>query len=208
MTEYFIKFKMAGMNLNIDFFKIDKNMIVPGKGRVLISEPFLQDNYFKRSIVLLTEHSKEGSVGFVLNKPVTLPIEDIIQDFPSIDADISIGGPVGTNTIHYIHTLGSKIPESVKVINGLYWGGSFETVKNMVLAGDIKKHQIKFFLGYSGWYAKQLEGELARNSWLVTDMSAHDIMHKEVDKLWADTLSRLDERYKIWINTPQNPNLN
>ncbi len=72
--------------LNIDFFHI-VNEHVAEKGHILISEPFLSDNYFRRSIVYLTEHNKEGSLGFVLNKPMEISINEVVDDFP--DSEIS-----------------------------------------------------------------------------------------------------------------------
>jgi putative transcriptional regulator len=155
------------MELNIDFFSIDNKQLAR-QGRVLISEPFLNDTYFKRSVVLLTEHSDEGSVGFVLNKPVDLSVTEVINDFPDIDTEVSIGGPVNTNTIHYIHTLGDTIPNSVKILDNLYWGGDFEVIKDMISTGLIKGSEIRFFLGYAGWSPKQLENELSENAWLIS----------------------------------------
>jgi len=132
------------MDFNLDFFKITGKQVVQ-KGSVLISEPFLNDTYFKRSVVILTEHSKEGSIGFVLNKQVDLKVQNVIQDFPEIDTGICIGGPVNTNTIHYIHTLGDLIPESVLVKDNIYWGGSFEVLKQMIASGNVKKQQAMHF---------------------------------------------------------------
>ena len=86
--------------LDFNFFD-PENTLAPSKGKILISEPFLQDNYFKRSIVFLTEHTVEGSVGFVLNKPVNLHADEVINDFPKTDALLTLGGPVNTNTLHY-----------------------------------------------------------------------------------------------------------
>ena len=163
------------MELDIDFFSIENNKVAK-QGRVLISEPFLNDTYFRRSVVLLTEHSEEGSVGFVLNKPVALSVDDVLTDFPEIDTEVSIGGPVNTNTIHYIHTLGDTIPNSVKVFNNLYWGGDFDVIKQMISDGQIKGSEIRFFLGYAGWSPKQLENELSENAWLVSEMKAEQIM--------------------------------
>jgi putative AlgH/UPF0301 family transcriptional regulator len=84
------------MQINYDFFGTDQNL-TPQKGRILISEPFLLDNYFKRSIVLITEHSKEGTVGFVLNKPVSIKINEVIADFPETNAIIYT--PLGTSSL-------------------------------------------------------------------------------------------------------------
>jgi putative transcriptional regulator len=195
------------MNLNIDFFKIT-NTKIAAKGLVLISEPFLNDTYFKRSVVYLTEHNEKGSVGFVLNKPVDLNVQDVIQDFPEIDAGISIGGPVNTNTIHYIHTLGDKIPDSIKVKDNIFWGGDFNSLKDLIAAGIVSKKQVRFFLGYSGWAEKQLDNELAENAWLVAEINPELVMKAEQSGFWNQLLEQMGNKYQVWANFPENPGLN
>jgi putative transcriptional regulator len=196
------------MNSEIDYFKIETNNISPHKGCVLIAEPFLNDIYFKRSIVFITEHNEDGTIGFVLNKPVNLKIEEIISDFPSFDCNISIGGPVNTNSVHYIHSLGDAIPNSVHVLNNVYWGGDFKTLKALIGENKISKNQIRFFLGYSGWVPKQLDEELLQNSWLVTNIDPYVIMNHNMNEIWTDVLKILGSKYKMWINSPENPTLN
>jgi len=193
--------------LNMDFFSIENNRVAK-KGRILVSEPFLNDTYFRRSVVLLTEHSKEGSVGFVLNKPVELTVGGILKDFPEIDASVSIGGPVNTNTVHYIHTIGDLIPNSVQVMKNLWWGGDFDTIKELITQGKIRKNNIRFFLGYAGWSPNQLENELSENAWVVTELDARTIMKSGDLNLWQDTLTNLGDKYRTWINFPENPGLN
>jgi len=195
------------MNLDYNFFE-SENEILPAKGKILISEPFLQDNYFKRSIILLTEHSEEGSVGFVLNKPINLNANEVINDFPKTDALISLGGPVNTNTLHYIHTLGDIIPGSVKVLENIYWGGDFEIVKRLIESGNLVKEQIRFFLGYSGWHKQQLEDELADNAWVVTELSPQEIMAPISKHFWKTALKRMGKKYEMWSNFPENPQMN
>jgi putative transcriptional regulator len=193
--------------LNMDFFSIENNQVAK-KGRILVSEPFLNDTYFRRSVVLLTEHSKEGSVGFVLNKPVELSVSGILKDFPEIDASVSIGGPVNTNTVHYIHTMGDLIPNSVEVMKNLWWGGDFDTIKELITQGKIRKNNIRFFLGYAGWSPNQLENELSENAWVVTELDAITIMKSGDLNLWQDTLTNLGNKYRTWVNFPENPGLN
>lgn len=196
------------MDSEIDKFKIETNNVAPQKGRVLIAEPFLNDIYFKRSIVFLTEHNEEGSIGFVLNKPVNLQIDEIINDFPSFDCNISIGGPVSTNTVHYIHTLGEAIPNSVHIYGNIFWGGNFDAMKNLINEKAVAKNQVRFFLGYSGWMPKQLDEELNQNSWLVSNIKPELIMNHNMNEIWKDVLKALGSRYKMWINSPENPSLN
>jgi putative transcriptional regulator len=195
------------MQIHYDFFKIENENMAPRQGRILISEPLLNDSYFKRSVVLLTEHSENGSVGFVLNKPIDIPITDIIKDFPSFDTTLYVGGPVGKDTVHYIHTLGDLIPDSVHVKDDIYWGGDFERVKELIRGGMIQPFQIRFFLGYSGWSPKQLEGELENNAWLVSEVGSSEIMKPDED-MWKKILQNLGSRYKSWTNCPENPTMN
>lgn len=191
-----------------DILKIRTNNIKPTKGKILISEPFLIDYYFKRSVVLLAEHNEDGSFGLILNKPVELQLSDIVKDFPSFDTPIYLGGPVKTDSLYFIHTLGNEIDDSMEISEGLFWGGDIEVVKELITIGKIETGEIKFFVGYSGWVSKQLEGELARNSWLVANMKARDVMHSNPDKMWKKTLKTLGEDYEYWTNFPSDPTHN
>ncbi len=195
------------MDLNIDFFHI-VNENVAEKGRILISEPFLSDNYFRRSIVYLTEHNEEGSLGFVLNKPLELSINEIVDDFPKSDFSISIGGPVSSNTVHYLHTLGERIPESVEVGDGIFWGGDFDLIKEMIAGGKVRPFEIRFFLGYAGWSSTQLKGEMKEHAWLVGKISPRMIMQGVGSEFWSDTLARYNNKYRAWANFPEDPGLN
>ena len=195
------------MQIHYDFFKVENENMAPRQGRILISEPLLNDSYFKRSVVLLTEHSENGSVGFVLNKPIDLTIQDVIKDFPEFDTKLYVGGPVGKDTVHYIHTLGELIPNSVHVKDNIYWGGDFDRVKEVISEGLIEPSQIRFFLGYSGWSPKQLEGEIENNAWLISEVEGSWIMSPDKN-MWTEVLNSLGNRYKIWTNCPENPALN
>jgi putative transcriptional regulator len=195
------------MQLHYDFFQTE-NTLLPQKGRILISEPFLMDNYFKRSIVLITEHSEEGTVGFVLNKPVNMKVNEIVADFPVVDAIVSLGGPVQTNTLHYIHTLGDIIPGSMKIIENIYWGGEFDVIKKLLSSGVLNNENIRFFLGYSGWQSNQLEDELSDNAWVVADIGPDEIMTPMNKFFWNEALNRLGKKYQMWSNFPENPQMN
>lgn len=195
------------MNFDFDFFEI-KNDKVAKAGRILISEPFLSDTYFKRSVVFMTEHNEEGSVGFVLNKPVEIRVKDVLKDFPDLKSGISIGGPVNTNTIHYIHTLGEKVPEAVKVTDKIYWGGDFSALKMLIETGGVSDEQIRFFLGYSGWAASQLENEIEDNAWLIAEIDTDSIMRGIRSDFWSEVLKKMQNKYQVWANFPENPGLN
>ncbi len=195
------------MSLDFDFFQIANDQNVSA-GKILISEPFLSDNYFRRSVVYMTEHSEHGSIGFVLNKSLNLGIKDVLDAFPGVDFPVSLGGPVSTNTIHYLHTLGDEVPESVHVKDGIFWGGNFDSIKDLIVAGVATDETLRFFLGYSGWSENQLDGEMELNAWLVGDISPDLVMRGGSSEFWTDTLSNFDSKYKAWANFPEDPGLN
>jgi putative transcriptional regulator len=196
------------MYYNPDIFKIQSNNLVPRKGRVLIAEPFLPGNYFNRAVILIVAYSKKGSVGFILNKQIELKVQDYLIDFPDFSAPLYIGGPVSTDTIYFIHTRGDIIPGSIKILDNVFWGGDFDELKRLAEIGLIQSSEVRFFLGYSGWDAGQLEHEIKENSWLVNDVDGVTVMRKLNVNSWADFVRKVGEKYRIWINFPENPSMN
>jgi putative transcriptional regulator len=131
-----------------------------------------------------------------------------MPDFPAIDAIVSLGGPVQTNTLHYIHTLGDIIPNSMKVIDNIFWGGEFDVIKRLLESGSLYHDNIRFFLGYSGWQSSQLEDELSDNAWVVADIRPEEIMIPMNKYFWNKTLHRLGKKFQMWANFPENPQMN
>lgn len=196
------------MKLDMSIFRIETNHVAPKQGHILIAEPFLPGSYFNRSIIILVSYSDKGAVGFILNKKVDYPVEDLFLDFPDFDADIHIGGPVGTDSIYFIHTLGNAIPGSLHIKENLYWGGDFETLKLQIKLGMVQKNQIRFFLGYSGWDPGQLEEEIRENSWLVAELSQAELMSIDENDMWVESVRSMGGKYSMWENFPENPTLN
>jgi len=188
---------------------IQSNKLEPKSGRVLIAEPLMGDYYFGRSVVLLIEHNNEdGTVGIVMNKPSGTMIADLINDFPEFQAPVYVGGPVQTDNLYFMHTLGGEVPESQEVIPGLYWGGEVEAIREMIVLGMVKPNQVRFFLGYSGWQSQQLHGELNRNSWLVSDTNLQSLFHTKSHKMWNHFMQRMGPEYDLWRKFPIDPELN
>ena len=196
------------MKINTNIFRIETNHVAPNQGLILIAEPFLAGSYFNRSIILLASYSEKGAVGFILNKKVDYPVEDLFVNFPDFDSEIHIGGPVGTDSIYFIHTLGESIPGSINIKDNLFWGGDFETLKLQIKLGLVSSQQVRFFLGYSGWDAGQLEEEINQNSWLVADISQADLMTIDENVMWVQTVRSMGGKYSMWENYPENPSLN
>ena len=180
----------------------------PYKGNLLIAEPsILNDDSFNRSIILLTEHNPSSSVGFILNRPLKFTINDII---PDIDCSFTIyqGGPVEQDNLYFIHKIPELIPDSIQVSKNIYWGGNFESLKNLLDEDQIKSTDIRFFLGYSGWGTNQLREELVNNSWFISENDFENILSVDNQSLWKNKLMQKGGEYKIWANAPSDINLN
>lgn len=190
-----------------DIFKINHNNIKPKQGLVLVSEPFAPDNIFSRTIILLAEHNEEGTVGLILNKPFNRKISDFSSEFGNFDINVSLGGPVESEHIYYIHTYGKIIPGSIQIKDDLFWGGEFKIIQIMSEAGKLDNNKIRFFVGYSGWSSEQLANEIKKDYWLVSEIDVKTIMQND-KKIWDKTVSALDTPYKVWQYFPENPNLN
>lgn len=182
--------------------------IKPEKGKILISEPFLNDPNFKRTIILLTEHGDDGSVGFVMNKPTDYRIHEVIEDFPVFDSVVYYGGPVQLNTLQFIYRGENVIEGSIEISPGLYWGGSFDILKALITSNAVDASDFRFFLGYSGWIEGQIEDELKLNSWIVADTTIENIFSDEPDKLWRETLKGMGKKFAILASFPENPSVN
>ena len=187
---------------------IPKKIIKPRPGRLLISEPSLQDFYFKQSVILLAEHNEEGSFGLIINKPITVKLNEVTKDFPEFDVPIYIGGPVKTDSIFFIHTLGDIVQGSLKIMDGLYWGGDIAVIKEMMILKQLNENDIRFFIGYSGWGSKQLDRELEEKSWVVSNTRAQEVVNVNPTKMWSRYIRSLGEDYAIWANYPQDVSLN
>jgi len=194
------------MKVEFDFFKIHSKL-TPQKGRIIISEPFLPGNYFSRSAVLLVDYSPTGAVGFILNKPFETKINELLNILPDYTPEVFAGGPVGHDNLFYIHTLGEMIRGSIRIKDELHWGGNFNDIKLAIASGKAKPDQVKFFVGYSGWSAGQLDDEIADNSWLVTEANIKQIM-KSNQNFWLESVKNAGGHYEMWQNFPEDPNSN
>jgi putative transcriptional regulator len=197
------------MKTELDLFTILPEDKIPEKGKILISEPFLPDTFFNRSIVYLADHNPEGSVGFILNKKLDIKVCDAISGFDKWEEFLSMGGPVSPDTLHYLHNLGDRIPKSVWVNESIFWGGDINFIRKLIKDGKINNTQIRFFLGYSGWSAGQLERELKENSWVIAKIKTDIVLNNDqLDNTWKRVLRSFKNKYRMWADFPESPDMN
>lgn len=179
------------------------------KGSLLISDPFMNDLYFGRSVVLLCEHNNEGTFGFVLNNYVDIDLHKMDETFPDIGARISFGGPMAKENLFFIHSLGKEITESIMIGEDLYYSGNFDEMIALLSKKPELNSKVRFFVGYSGWGIGQLDDELKEHSWIpVNNIPVEMIMNTSNDKLWANCLELQGERFKMISKFPKNPSDN
>lgn len=191
----------------MEFFAY-KNKLKPEKGRLLISEPFLPDPNFERTVVLLCEHNPEGSFGFVLNKPSTFKISEVLEDIVALETVVFVGGPVQQDTLHYIHR-NISATNAVVIAENVFWGGDLENLSALCDTKQISSADVRFFIGYSGWGPGQLESELDQDSWIVCDFITDQLLFDtEPEVLWKKALDSMGGRFSVYSNYPVDPRLN
>lgn len=167
------------------------------KGILLLAEPFMLDPGFKRSAILLCDHSHEGSVGFILNKPLNVPVDTLLAEFPAFEATAYYGGPVANDTLHYVHNIGHILDESMEIAHGVYWGGNFSQLKALIKQGLVTDQNIQFFVGYSGWSSRQLEEEMEVQSWVIAPFYPNYIFGQLKGDLWKIAMRELGSTYEL-----------
>ncbi|QIX59800.1 YqgE/AlgH family protein [Hymenobacter lutimineralis] len=182
-------------------------------GSLLISQPFLGDPNFERTVVLLCQHAEaEGTFGLVLNRPSTLVLGDVLELPDSADTAVGqiplgLGGPVQPDSLHYLHQR-ADVPGAAPVGDNVYWGGDFAVVLGLLLSGELAPGQIRLYVGYSGWTAGQLASEVQENVWIVHPNAAGKVFTLTSDALWQAILREKGGRYRMLSNYPLDPRLN
>ncbi|MFA6946178.1 MAG: YqgE/AlgH family protein, partial [Pedobacter sp.] len=130
-------------------------------------------------------------------------------DLKQTDFPIYLGGPVAQDTLHFVHSCYDKLNSGIRISEGVYWGGNFEALKILLDNKQLNHDEIKFFIGYSGWSAGQLDEELQQNSWLVTDKYSPELIFVEDEEnLWREVVIGLGPKYAHIANFPENPQWN
>jgi len=182
-----------------------------GRGSFLIANPVLPDPNFSRTVVLLCNHDEQGSFGLVVNRPAELDANEILEsiNFPcSTEYGLYIGGPVSPSQMFYLYRSSKPILGADLVCDDIYVGMRLDMLTEVVESLEDPKQDIRFYVGYSGWGAGQLEGEMERKSWLTCDAKSEFVFHEDESRIWAGAVKSLGEEYAYLVNAPINPQWN
>lgn len=192
----------------IDFFSADQ-IINPERGDLIISEPYLPDPNFERTVILICEHDENGTIGFILNKTADVELPDVMPELANANAPLFVGGPVQQDTLHFIHRSDLLKDRANSIFEGIYWGGNYEKLTQLVDTYQIDQKDIRFFLGYSGWSEGQLMSELKEKSWIVYKKPSINLLFDTPpDTLWKRVLQEMGGKFKLISNYPVDPRLN
>lgn len=183
----------------------------PRRGDLLISSPQLQDPNFHRSVVLLCDHGEEGSLGLVVNRPMQVPLGAVIEklrDVPAAGQFVYQGGPVeasrllgvrrGTHPEERSEALGEELRLLTEIEHSL----------DLLVEGVVDPADYRFYLGYSGWEERQLEGELEERAWIIAPATAELVLATPTPTIWSEALRALGGPYTWIADMPVHPELN
>jgi putative transcriptional regulator len=137
-----------------------------------------------------------------------MTISDLVADFPKFNAPVFYGGPVQTDSLHFLHNVGDLLEGSKRITSGVYMGGDWDQLKFLIQQKLIEPKHIRFFVGYSGWTDTQLADECKDGSWILCDMHANYLFNSQPHTLWRTVLQNKGNAYSIIADMNDDNNIN
>ncbi len=182
-----------------------------GKGSFLIANPVLPDPNFSRTVVLLCSHNEEGSFGLVVNRSADLSIADIFSDEKPMDdypGSVYVGGPVAQSQVFFLCRSDVPLEELDHVCDDVYLGMKWESLEEVLPSLKNPEQDVRFYMGYSGWAAGQLEHEMEHRSWLTCNAQGAFVFAPDEDGIWANVVRSMGQKYEYLTRAPENPQWN
>jgi len=177
------------------------------RGQLLIAGATLPDPNFARTVVLVCEHSDDGALGLVLNRPGELVVGESAPELAQLtgdDATIDRGGPVQPDALLVLAEFEDSSQAGMRVIGNVGLVGDGSELDDLVLA----TRRVRIFAGYAGWGPGQLDAELDSEDWFVAPAGVDDIFNPDADELWARVLARKGAHFALVARMPIDPSVN
>ncbi len=176
------------------------------RGQLLIAGPTLLDPNFHRTVVLMVEHSPEGALGLVLNRPSESNVREVVSELEEVltaDSPVFVGGPVQPGGLIVLARFPE--PEAAALV-------SFADVG--ILQADVPLDDppdllaARAFAGHAGWGPGQLDDELERGDWILEPATVDDAFTEDPHELWSAVLTRKGGSYALVARMPPDPSVN
>jgi putative transcriptional regulator len=177
------------------------------RGQLLVAAPALLDPNFRRTVVLVTEHTEEGAMGVVLNRATPVSVSDAIPHLGPLAGDgalVHIGGPVQPEAVVALAELADPSLAAAIAFDGV---GYLRADAEPDELGEVVQ-RLRVFAGYAGWGAGQLESELEESAWIVEPAIADDVFSGDPGGLWGTVLRRKGGPFAILATMPPDPTMN
>jgi len=178
------------------------------RGKLILASPVLRDPSFVRAVVLIAEHTDDGAMGLVLNRPAATSVIEAVPDLAWLagdDAPVYVGGPVAETAVIVLAEFDRPQLAGAIIAGDLgFIGADADDAEQ--LEGAIRRARV--FAGHAGWGPGQLEGELAEEAWIVEAPQREEIFTDDPGDLWAAVLRRMGQRYALLATMPPDPSVN
>jgi putative transcriptional regulator len=177
------------------------------RGRLLVATPDLKDPNFSRTVVLVLEHNEEGALGVVLNRPLDLPVSEVLPawaDAVTAPGCLFVGGPVSPTAVIGLGRGDGDGDGFQPLFDGL---ATLDLEADPRLTGAVLDG-LRVFVGYAGWAPEQLDDELTAGGWLVVDRLPEDPFSGDPSNLWRAVLRRQGGRMAMFASAPEDPSTN
>lgn len=178
-------------------------------GCFLIANPTLRDPNFSRTVVLLCEHTDQGSMGLIINRPTEHTVAAAITGMPERATQLLYwGGPVQQRLVLVLHRNRRDVPDAKEIVDGMALGSDSEALIQLLTTAAHPDQRVRIFSGYAGWAAGQLEAELQEKSWIVAPGRADLVFGVDPEQIWTEALRALGPRFRYLTTLPPDPRVN
>ena len=189
-----------------------KNRSVLRPGTILIASPLLNDPNFKRTVILiLDKDANNGHIGLILNRNLDISMQEAC-DMPGKAGEMSLyhGGPVDLQRLFWLDSYGDRVKGSYEILPGINVGGDYDNLMDAISNTTDPQKNLRFYLGYSGWSAGQLEKEIEAGAWGIVDhiLDPNLLLTLTGNEMWNAIAKWLGPAYRHWLLLPSDPNLN
>ena len=176
------------------------------KGQLLVAGPSLLDPNFRRTVVLVGEHTDEGALGVVLNRASEATVQDAVPELSALIDDeelVHVGGPVQPSAIVVVADFADPAQAGALILDSV---GFLPAEVDPDTLGELRRARV--FAGYAGWGPGQLDEELDEGSWIVAPALAEDVFTGDPEELWSDVLRRKGGPFEMLALMPPDPSAN